>query len=184
MRQLLKKKSLLGILLVIGLFILPSFAQAEGVLGGRIYVKESGTVSVTFSGSSASYTSTLYLEGYGELFASNVATGTTIEIGGFEAGQELTFSILVQNTGQTYFTGTGSLNADGVAHASVENSEAGTSVGFEDLYGGGDRDYNDVMFSFSNTNTKLVQNPEPATILLFGSGLLGLGAWRLRKKQA
>ncbi len=185
MKNFLKKNSLLGVTLI-GLLVLPSFAHAAGTLGGQIFVKESGTVAVTFAGSSASYTSTLFLQGYGELFSSNVASGTTIELGGFQAGQVLTFSIFVQNTGQTYYTGSGDLNADGVAHASVENTGVGTSVGFEDLYGGGDQDYNDVMFSFSNTNTetKLVQNPEPGTILLFGSGLLGLGAWRLRKKQA
>ena len=70
-----------------------------------------------------------------------------------------------------------------------------TQVGFEDLYGGGDQDYNDLVFEFSNTTTgehpegensgeeKLIANPEPSTIVLFGSGILGLGAWRLRKKQ-
>ena len=47
------------------------------------------------------------------------------------------------------------MNSDGIAHATVSNlDEGGTLVGFEDLLGGGDKDYNDLVFSFSNTNTE------------------------------
>lgn len=186
MKHLLIRSGLLPLSLALGLLILPTIAQADGILGGSVVVNQTGSVNVTFQGSNAGYTSTLYF-GNQALFSSNEAAGTSVTLDGFQAGQVLTFSILVQNTENTFSTGSGTLNADGLAHAMVSNlDDGGTLVSFEDLYGGGDKDYNDLMFSFSNTNTeaKLVQNPEPATIILFGSGLLGLGAWRLRKKHA
>jgi hypothetical protein len=169
--------------------ILPSFAHATGVLGGNLIVQNDGEVSITFAGSSAEYTSTLYF-GQTALFSTNSVAGSTLSLGSFTAGTELGFRLEVQNTGMAFFTGTGENNIDGIAHAMVENlGEGSTRVGFEDLLGGGDRDYNDLVFEFTNTTTqegqgKLVSNPEPATIILFGSGLLGLGAWRLRKKHA
>ncbi len=188
MKTFLPTSKFFVLALISTLVIFPSLASAAGILGGSIIVKESGNVSVTFEGSSASYTSTLYLQGYGELFSTNTSGGTTIDVGSYEAGQELTFYILVQDTGKTFYTGLGDLNEDGMAHAFVENLENGTRVGFEDIYGGGDRDYNDVNFTFSNTNTLVgenptVANPEPTTIVLFGSGLLGLSLWRIRKKS-
>jgi hypothetical protein len=44
-----------------------------------------------------------------------------------------------------------------------------TYVGFEDLFGGGDLDYDDLKLSFTNTRSETL--PEPATFLLLGTSL-------------
>lgn len=185
----LKARLLLPLSLVAGLLFLPSLAQATGIVGGNLIVQNNGDVSVTFAGSSAGYTSNLY---YGEtfLFSNRATPGTTISLGNFDAGTELVFRLEVQNTGQIFNTGEG-------INSKVTFGEGSSRVGWEDQAGGGDRDYNDLVFDFTNTetvagttdttdigNSGVIQNPEPTTIILFGSGLLGLGAWRLRKKQA
>ncbi len=221
------QKTGLAILGVIGFLTLPSLALAAGILGGGLVVQDTGEVTVTFGSSSAGYNSTLSLYENGNLtsiFSSNTSSGSKLSLGSFAAGTELTFALTVHDTGNIFYTGAGANNIDGIAHATVENLITGSSkVGFEDLLGGGDKDYNDLIFYFSNTQTDgtitqgqllehsqtgdgtgtddgtlasnpslpgeesedpPIQNPEPSTFILLGSGLLGLGAWRLRRKSA
>lgn len=61
-------------------------------------------------------------------------------------------------------------------------AEAGTTVvGFEDIGGLGDSDWNDLVFSFTNVSTTV---PEPGTMGLLALGLVGLsGAGLVRRRN-
>ena len=143
----------------------------------------------TLQGSSAAHDDDFYLDsplnGLGLIFNNHTTPiGTTRDLGFFTAGTELIFKVHVENTGDDFFSGPGSRNLNGLEHAVEDDAFAPgqTLVGFEDLYGGGDRDYNDVQFTFTNVRGGQGSSvPEPATLALAGIGL-GLAAPR-RKAQ-
>jgi len=167
------------------------------ILGGSLIVAEDGKeVTATFLGSDAGYFNTLYLSSPrvsvdplfifdrdgifdqdGERIYHEDGEPTTISLGSsFGAGEELIFSLYVKNTGNTFYTGDSSRNPDDLAHASAITSLVDglyvTKVGFEDLYGGGDKDYNDFMFSLTNVvDPPAAPVPEPSILLLL-SGVL------------
>lgn len=103
---------------------------------------------------------------------------------GFSIGDELMFGIRVVSDGNLeYFMGPASRNPDSVIHAGVENVAPGIFVvGFEDLFGGGDLDYDDNRFQFSGAITPTTAVPEPATVALIGLGLFPL-ARRYRRRS-
>src|SRR5690606_19245691 len=73
--------------------------------------------------------------------------GSNVELGTFMAGTELVFYIYVTNTGQTFYTGPASRNPDNQVHAAIEQvGDRLFRIGFEDSWGGGDRDYDDLNF--------------------------------------
>jgi hypothetical protein len=79
--------------------------------------------------------------------ATNRYTGPPINIFSYRVGAELVFSIYVRETGQTFYTGPGSNNPDGLVHARVDCLGNGRArVSFEDTFGGGDRDFDDAVF--------------------------------------
>ena len=107
--------------------------------------------------------------------------GSTVNLGAFAPGTELEFRLHVNNTDDDFFTGAASRNPDSHAHARVQaNWEPNTTlVSFEDLFNG-PFDFNDLSFSFTNTVSSV---PEPATLALFGLGLLGLASAKRKNKR-
>ena len=162
-------------------------------------IASGGVVTVTFASNDAGYTSDLFLDGlYGGVIFNNGTTpvGTSIDLGSFDAGTELVFKLVVQQTGDTFYTGPADRNLDHQVHALIENMAGQVMVGFEDLRDGGDRDYNDLVFAFTNVNPSSQPAPigatgaggsvgrggsdaplavdEPSSLLMFGSGLAAL----------
>ena len=97
-----------------------------------------------------------------------------------------------------FYTGAASRNDDNLAHALVWSRadyeaqfgaldptvfppEYSYVVGFEDILGGGDEDYNDAIFAVRGVNVSVV--PEPLTMTLLASGLVGVGGASLRRRR-
>lgn len=125
------------------------------------------------------------------------ALGQSFDLGAVNAGDTLTFvlhnislgmdaySDASMNTGYD-FSGTDHNHIYSTAFSgtspAISGVPAGTYVAFEDLQiPGADFNYNDESFVFTNTtSTHNVTVPEPSTLVLFGSTLLGL-AWMRRR---
>jgi hypothetical protein len=171
------KKTVVAAALLAALFSTSSHAGL-----GDSLVASGGNVLITFEGTDAGYDSLISVNGGTEIFPNHgTGVGTTVDLGFFAAGTVLDISLHVLNTGNFWHTGPGAGNADGLEHANVVynfNGDAGrTYVGFEDLFGGGDRDYNDHQFSFTNVSNP-VPEPETYALMLAGLGLMGFVARR------
>lgn len=124
-------------------------AQPGQIPAARIYsVGSDANVWAMFCDGTAGYTSDVWLDDPSYQFIGTghvTPTGTIVDLGVFVAGPELIFAIHVRNTGHTYYSGPGSRNPDGIVHAAVRDLGGGFwHIGFEDLYGGGDKDYDDI----------------------------------------
>jgi len=157
--------------------VLAAPAEAQGVIGGQL-LATGGTVDIVVQPATAVFTSQLFLlrpDGTRENISLNTEVGRQVTVGPFPAGQELVFGITVLNAGPTFFIGPASRNPDRVAHAEVTETGVRTFlVGFEDVFGGGDRDYDDNIFQFTgnlapkqppladdHTLTKPTPDPKP-----------------------
>jgi hypothetical protein len=150
-----------ALIAVAAALVLAAPAEAEGVIGGQL-LATGGTVDIVVQPATAVFTTQLFLlrpDGTRQNISLNTEVGKHVTIGPFPAGQELVFGITGLDDGPTFFIGPASRNPDGIAHAVV--TEAGVRtflVGFEDLFGGGDRDYDDNVFQFTGN---LAPKPPP-----------------------
>ncbi len=156
------------------------------------FVANGGAITATFEGLSAAYTSMIRLasadftSGW-VLPNQSTAVGTTFNFGSLAAGAHFGFDLLVSDTSDTWHTGAASGNSDGVVHANAVENWNGTGrtyVAFEDQRGGGDRDFNDYTFSFTNAPmVNAVPEPENYVMLLAGLGMIGWIARRRKKTE-
>jgi hypothetical protein len=154
--------------LAAAILIVPSIttqAQEAGVvLGGDFeVVSGSSPVVVTCLGKSAMFTHRLYLDNKDRFICDSADKGKKVDLGTFPAETVLVFRLDVEQSGQSYYTGPASRNPDGVVH--VKMTDAGSSgwhFGFEDIEGGGDRDFNDCLFLVSGVTAKAVPKTDKA----------------------
>jgi hypothetical protein len=148
---------------VVAALVVAAPAEAQGVTGGKL-VATGGTVDVVVQqGGITGYTSRLFLlrpDGTRDYIALNTDVGKQVTLGPFAAGRELVFGIALLNDGPTFYMGPGSRNPDGIAHAVVTETGVRTFlVGFEDMFDGGDRDYDDNMFQFTGNLAPITPAP-------------------------
>ncbi len=177
--------------------VLPTY-PTPGTQNAALYTftaTATGNVLAYFAGSTAGYTEDLGLRvngvdtGIYGLQNHATALGTSLDFGPVTAGDSLVFFTRIFNTGDTFYTQK-SLNSDGVNHVYSTayaggdfGIPAGTYVAFEDLKGGGDFNYHDETFVFSNVSTVVGGVPEAATwaMLIAGFGMTGFA---MRRKAA
>ena len=131
------------------------------VLGGQLY-STGGEITIEVLPASAGLTSTLFLmEPERVRVATNRDIGTKVTVGPYGNGEELVFGIEVG--GHEFRLGPGGRNPDGLEHGVVDFGADGCAlVGFEDLFGGGDRDYDDNRFRFCGAiASEVPEDPEP-----------------------
>jgi len=154
-------------------------------LADPLYVSSSGAVTLRYLGFEAAYTNTLWLHSplhTGPIFVNKTTPiGSVFELGVFPSGTPLTFSIFVHDTGHTFFSGPADSNPDDTAHALIDYVSLDlANVGFEDLFNGGDKDYNDLRFSVANVGLSQVPEPSALALVIGGLALAGLSRARAR----
>jgi hypothetical protein len=159
------------------------------------------TLIATYLGSLSSNFNTVY---FGETALFNnqdAAIGDTVELGVFDNGSKLMFSMTSYNAGSglsnIWYSGgvggannsAGSMNADGLAHARIESGynvndlgPGAALVSFDEAYGS---PTNFADFSFSLTySTATAPVPEASTLLLSLAGLGLMGAYLRRQRTS
>ncbi len=116
--------------------------------------------------------------------------GDFVNLGQMAAGTQLDFFLIADgaNGGTKVYSTDSSANPDGLNHAVAFAYAVPDSpyliMGFEDLYGGGDQDFNDLVFAVDLGAANIAQltgTPEPALFLTLGT--FGAGLWWIKRRR-
>lgn len=186
--------------------------QAQALDPTKLFMKFDHNVRVWFLNEGAGYKNQLGYQtvkdsketGKGEIFNNVSCTngcqlgegsdgvldiGDYVDIGKVSAGTQLNFLLRSNgfNGGTEVLGGADrSQNVDKLQHLMAYSVGDYLLMGFEDIIGGGDLDYNDAVFvvDFGKGNLTSTAVPEPGTMAAL-LGVTGAGMWmRRRKKQA
>lgn len=180
-----------------GLLILAALAlmvvgtvPAQAQVGGQFF-SLGGDAWATIIGGNTTVLVELSLDSPASTYIGTNLTGPFVPVflGAFPAGQELVFKAYVppqtvkgKPAGPwTFYTGPASRNPDGLAHAKLTYLDPSKAIGrfeFEDWWGGGDRDYNDLVFKVTSQPI-----PEAGTLGLIGAGLVPAAGILVRRKR-
>lgn len=163
------------------------FSGANNASTQSLYAATTGEVILTFLSKAAAFSTELSLQGSSGTLLNNqtAVAGKTYSLGSFQAGAEIVFSYFINNTGDTFLSGAAIKNADNTAHTAYDQIGSNILVGFEDIAFGGDKDYNDLIFSVSNVsigNPLVSPVPEPEIVSMLAVGLMLVG-FSMRKKS-
>ncbi|MBW4610213.1 MAG: DUF4114 domain-containing protein [Hassallia sp. WJT32-NPBG1] len=120
--------------------------------------------------------------------------GEWVNIGSLPAGTKLDFQLvpndinggIYENGVKGIFSLDQDLNPDGLQHAVAYYYKDYLVLGFEDLWGGGDQDYNDTVFAIDigKANARAVANvPEPSVAAAMFA-IAAFGLIKTRRRQA
>jgi hypothetical protein len=151
---------------------------------------ESGDPKLIFPDASSSENYSAKLKpNSGRTPSAPLVPGDFVDLGTMGAGTSLDFFLIADgaNGGKDVYSTQTSLNPDGINHVvSFAYTEPGSSyliIGFEDFYGGGDRDFNDLLFAVdigASNVAALTATPEPGTWMMLGT-LTGVVGWTRRR---
>ncbi len=119
--------------------------------------------------------------------------GDWVNIGSFKAGTKLDFQLVSNNINggisengvKGIFGLDQALNPDGLQHVIAYYYKDYLVLGFEDLWGGGDKDYNDTVFAIDigKANAGAAANvPEPSVVAAMFA-IAGLGLMKTRRRR-